>query len=163
MGGTASVGGRSEAAQMIKYEYLSQREKPPDASDITSLEIAKIEICKLRNICRQVDPLIVQSAIENMRDKSDHTEQDEEEKQAPIPRSQDELTAAVQHKFTHRIPSLQQAFRTIDYSNTGYITKQEFLSVRRTSPIFPCCVLPNALCRLVGTGACIWRRKTSLY
>lgn len=117
---------------MAKYEYLGQREKPADGSDITTLDAAIIEICKLRSLCRQVDPSFVDSVLSNIsQGEKPATETKVRELVEPkrsSAKSQDKITKAVQDKFVHRLSSLHDAFRLIDIRNTGFITKQEFLS-----------------------------------
>jgi Ca2+-binding EF-hand superfamily protein len=130
MGGSASVA-QSEAIQMAKYELLGQREKPSDANDIKSLDAAIIEICKLRSLCRQLDPSLLDSILANAghgqkqeNDLQEHTVP----KHSPQLKIRESITLAVKDKFVHRLSSLQEAFRVIDIRNTGFITKQEFLS-----------------------------------
>lgn len=130
MGGGASV----EAIELAKCELLVQRNKPSDGSDIPDYNSALFEIRKLRALCRMIRPDdidgLTNSAVQNTQSKAIDRDiipkvQDDER----ITSMSNEIITNIQSNIDKRIPSLNEAFKKIDTSETGFISKGEFLNV----------------------------------
>jgi hypothetical protein len=123
MGGGVS----RDSQQLAKLEYLVQKKKPVDGSDCVDLESALIEIGKLRTLCRLVEPEIVNELLgEQPKDKSAQNSRELSVKDNNDP---DPILTLLQEKLDNRLLSLQEAFRKIDMTGSGYITKEEFIQV----------------------------------
>jgi hypothetical protein len=137
MGGGVSSTAESSNLPLIKLEYLAQLKKPIDGSDCNDdLILAKNEISKLRNLCHSIDPKLVEEFL-NQQQEQQEKKKEEEEVMRMNKKNQGEKEMGVdspivnllKDKLENRLVSLKEAFRKIDTTNTGFITKEEFIQV----------------------------------
>jgi Ca2+-binding EF-hand superfamily protein len=134
MGGGASCTAEEQSnLPLIKLEYLAQLKKPIDGSDCNDdLILAKSEISKLRTLCRSIDPSLVEEFFNKQQEQQDKRARDEVEKNERKQSEEKEehsIVNLLKEKLDNRLVSLQEAFRKIDTTNTGFITKEEFIQV----------------------------------
>lgn len=124
-----------DEAPLIIAEIQYQKQKPIDASDITSLYDAQQEIIKLRNFFHMID---IDSLTISTGATGDQTANNLESTDVPLStklftpaQSQrgNAIVSSIQTKLNERYTSLHESFLQIDIDRSGYISKQEFQQV----------------------------------
>lgn len=131
-GGASGSSGEPWRGEEMKREYLSQLKKPIDGSDCQEDPLLlKTELKKLRMLCHSMDPSLAEEYFRQHQDKERERDKDKEGDRGRECNSS--LVDLLKEKLENRLVSLQEAFQKIDTTNTGFITREEFIQVHLSS------------------------------
>ena len=126
--------------ELIKEEYNKQLQKEINGNDCETLKEAKIEINKLRTLLHLIDSTDIDlllskkqiqqnEYIQQLYNLQQLQQQQQQEQQQNEEQNNSTIINDLKVKLQNRIPSLQEAFSKIDTTQSGYITKEEFIQV----------------------------------